>query len=292
MSKPNISAHHPAWQELRIFSKLSNTDEDIASNVKHALTRNLPSLRTVEGKYQGAAAIVGSGPSLKKNWRELQDFDGDIIACNASCQFLLEKGITPKWMFCFDADPLMLEFITPKQEITYLIGSRCPPKTFDMLAGCHVICWHANGDRDIEEILQQAGLFEEPMVNGGTAAVTRCMLLAPFLGYKELHLYGADSSYSEGDTHIRQSTTKEKWLAVRVGWKTFWCAPWMAQQAEDFKIVAPQLKHLNKVRLVVHGTGIIPHLALMMGYEADFLPRVENFVGSWRWKATELWRYL
>lgn len=286
-----IPATLPEWRQLRIHSRLSNTDEDIAANIAHALTLGLPSLASLEGCYKGAVAVVGSGPSLKKTWKQLREFDGDIIACNAACQFLLGKGITPMWMFCFDADPLMLEFITPHPQIRFLIGSRCPPKTFELLEDCDVTCWHANGDRDIEKILQDAGKFDEPMVNGGSAAVTRCMMLAPFLGYDEVHLFGADSSYASGDTHIRKSTTDEKWMPLRVGARSFWCAPWMAQQAEDFKIVAPQLRDAQ-VRLVAHGDGLIPYLAHLQGFETDLETKVRHAVGNVRYKATELWRHL
>ena len=268
MSKPNISAHHPAWQELRIHSRLSNTDEDIASNVKHALARNLPSLRTVEGKYQGAAAIVGSGPSLKKNWRELQDFDGDIIACNAACQFLLEKGITPAYMFCFDADPLVLEFFTPHKDITYLLASRCVPAAFDMLAGCKIVLWHAAGDERIREILE-ARKVNEPMVTGGSAAVTRAMMLALPMGYTQVHIYGGDSSFAAGDTHIRKSTTVEKRMAVKCNGRVFEIAPWMAMQVSDLEKLAPLIKRLG-IRMHFHGDGLLQYVARTLGFRTDY----------------------
>ena len=150
-----------------------------------------------------------------------------IIACNAACQFLLERGVIPQYMFCFDADPLMMEFITPHPDITYLIGSRCPPQTFELLKDCKVVIWHAGGDENIEKLLQKHGKFQEPMVAGGTAAVTRSMLLAKAIGWNEIHLWGCDSSYSEGDTHSRKSTTEEKGMRVMVNKKQFLCSPWM-----------------------------------------------------------------
>ena len=279
------------WLPLFIHPGLANTDEHISANIESALARSYTPFMRVVGMHPGAVSVVGSGPSLKKNWRKLLDGPKDIIACNAACQFLLGKGIVPKFMMCFDADPLMLEFITPHPEITYLIASRCPPQAFDMLDGCKVVCWHAAGDKSIEALLQKHKKFDEPMVIGGTAAVTRCMVLAQTLGYTEIHLWGCDSSFSEGDTHIRQSTTKEKRVKVGVAGKAFETAPWMAQQAEDFKLLAPPLRDRFGVRFFVHGDGLIPHIARVMGFQTDE-PRWKHLARIVRYKAVWLWRRL
>lgn len=279
------------WLPLRIQSGLANTAEQIDGNIKSALKRNYISFMEFAGRQKGAVSVVGSGPSLKKNWRRLRKFKGDIIACNAACQFLLGKGIVPKYMMCFDADPLMLEFITPHPEIIYLLASRCPPKAFDMLEGCKVCIWHAAGDEHIEQLLQDAGKFDEPMVIGGTAAITRSMVLAQTLGYKDVHLWGADSSFSNGETHIRKSTTVEKRMMVGVAGRAFEMAPWMAQQVEDFKVLAPPLRDLYGIHFVVHGDGIIPHVARVMGFDTDE-PRWKLWARIVRYKITWLWKNL
>jgi hypothetical protein len=234
--------------------------------------------------------VVGSGPSLKENWQRLRDMDTDIIACNAACQFLLDKGIVPKYMFCFDADPLMLEFITPHPDITYLMGSRCPPKAFELLEGCKVVLWHAHGDENIEKLLQKYKKME-PMVAGGSAAVTRAMTLAHALGYREIHLWGVDSSFKNGDTHIRKSTTEERKIHILLNGRTFLTAPWMCVQANDFKILAHQLTSLG-VRLIIHGDGLIPHLAKAMGFEVDGESKVRRTLYNVITKTRILWSQL
>lgn len=284
-------AEQRQWLPLKIFPMLSNTTEDIDANIASCLSRKY--LRHVDlvGTQSGAVSVVGSGPSLKANWRRLLKFKGDIIACNAAYQFLLERGITPKYMFCFDADPLMLEFITPHPDVKFLIGSRCPPKTFDLLKDCEVYVWHAAGDTNIEALLQKAGKFDEPMVIGGTAAITRSMVLAQTLGYSDVHLWGADSSFLATDTHIRQSTTKEKHSFVSIGGRAFETAPWMAQQLEDFKLLAPQLSGMG-IRFHVHGDGALPQVAASMGYSVDLPLAVRQFVRTWLWRARTLWSHI
>lgn len=282
----------PVWLELKLDPHLANTDDDIARNIEYALSRPYIPLPQLIAKSSGAVSVVGSGPSLKKNWKRLRAFKGDIIACNAACQFLLEKGIVPKYMFCFDADPLMLEFITPHPDITYLMGSRCPPKAFDLLEGCKVVLWHAGGDRDIEWLLNKHQKMDEPMVSGGSAAVTRAMLLAQALGHTEIHLWGCDSSFDQNDTHIRQSTTKENCIVILCNKRVFHCAPWMAQQAEDFKILAPAQRDIHGIRLVVHGDGLIPHLAAAMNFDVDVDSWWTQFSRQWKSKARTLWSQL
>ena len=286
-----MNAPDAGWIDLKIRMGLANTTEDIDRNIEYALNREYIPLQELEMKAKGAVAVVGSGPSLKKNWRELRDFDGDIIACNAACQFLLGKGIVPKYMFCFDADPLMLEFITPHPDITYLLASRCPPQTFDMLEGNRIVCWHAGGDEHIEALLQKHNRME-PMVKGGTAAITRCMMLAPYLGYNPVHLYGADSSFADGDTHIRQSTTKERCIVVRMGARNFLCAPWMARQAMDFEVLAVPMRDAWGIRYVVHGDGLIPHMARVLGFEVDGEAKWKHTARHLKFKAQTFWQHL
>lgn len=279
------------WLELKIHSSMANTTEQIDSNIEANLDRSYTPFNGLLSSKTGAVAVVGSGPSLKANWERLKNFKGDILACNASFQFLLGKGITPKYMMCFDADPLMLEFMTPHPAAIYLLASRCPTKAFELVEGCNVVMWHAAGDTNLQAILERRGLME-PMVSGGSAAVTRAMHLAHAIGYREEHLFGADSSFHEGDTHVRQSTTVERRMQVLCNKRVFECSPWMAQQAEDFKVMAPHMKSVLGVDLHVHGDGLIPHIAMTLGCRTDLEPKVKQIWRDWKWKAKTLWRHL
>ena len=279
------------WLPLKIHSAMANTVEDISANIESALDRDYTPFNELIGASSGAVAIVGSGPSLHKTWQALRDFDGDIIACNAACQYLLSKGIVPQYHFCFDADPLMLEFVTPHPEITYLFASRCPPKAFDMLEGQRIVLWHAAGDERIQENLETRGL-NEPMVIGGSAAVTRAMILAMPMGYNPIHIYGGDSSFDEGATHIRTSTTVERRMAVKCAGRVFETAPWMTQQVEDFKALVPQMMQRTGVQFHLHGDGLMQHVARSLGCKTDYDNHVQWFYQTWRAKLKQFWTIL
>ena len=278
------------WLPLKLYSSLANKVEDIDANIESALARDYIPFTELIGAEKGAVAVVGSGPSLKANWQELRDFAGGIIACNAAFQFLLDKGITPKYMMCFDADPLMMEFITPVEGVTYLIGSRCPPAAFDALAGQRIVCWHAGGDEHVSDLLSKHGRME-PMVIGGSAAVTRAMILAAPMGYNPIHLYGADSSHADGDTHIRKSTTEEGRMALMCAGRVFETSPWMAVQAKDFQILLPKMRDMG-LDVIVHGDGLIPHMAMMMGCKTDLETPAQKFLREWRFKFRNIWATL
>ncbi len=296
------------WAPLKLKISLANTPEQVDSNIEASLKRQYIPFSSLIDKEQGAVAIVGSGPSLKQTWKQLKRFKGDIIACNASNQFLLERGIIPKYVMIFDADILAEEFVTtPHKDITYLIASRCHPKVFEHLEGYKIVVWHAKGDLNLEKILEERNRME-PMCGGGGAAVTRTMFLAQPMGYRTLHLYGVDSSFDhdkeyEGEidyseikqgqdhTHIRKSTTEEKFLPILCNGRVFHTTPWMASQAEDFKVLVPSLQQIG-VKIVVHGTGLIPHLAKAMHLDVDGEPKVKQVWREAKNKARTLWHHL
>lgn len=281
-----------AWLPLTMKGVLANSTEDISRNIEHALGRDYIPFNDLIGSKSGAVAIVGSGPSLKTNWHELKTFKGDIIACNAACQFLLEKGITPTYMFCFDADPLVLKFLIPHKDITYLMASRCVPEVFEILKDCKVCVWHAAGDERIREILE-AKKINEPMVTGGSAAVTRAMMLALPMGYKLVHVYGGDSSFAEGDTHIGESTTLERRMAVKCNGRVFECAPWMTLQVNDLEKLAPIINYCG-AKMYFHGDGLLQHVARNLGFMTDYDNTAQRWVRAalhwWITKAVPVWQ--
>ena len=284
------SAPNEAWVPLFIKGILANTVEQIDANIEAALKRDYIPFNDIIGTKSGAVAIVGSGPSLKKNWKRLRNFKGDIIACNSAFGFLLDKGITPQYMLCFDADILMLPFMKAHEKVTYLLASRCPPEAFDIVKDCKIVCWHAAGDENLDNLLGKYNR-KEPMVLGGSAAVTRALYVAITMGYSMVHMYGVDSSYEGTNTHISQSRTEERRLPVRVNDEVFITSPWLAQQAEDFKILVPLMQKINRTKIAVHGTGLIPYIARVMDLKTDET-FFEKIARVWGWRARILWQHV
>lgn len=237
------------------------------------------------GKYSGTCSLVGAGPSIKETYKDLV---GDVMTVNSALWFLLEKNIVPKWHVIWDAFEVCEKFAIPNPDITYLIASRCHPKVFERLKDCNVIVWHAGGDHDIADILSSKEVQDrigiQPMINGGSAGVTRGMFVLSTLGYKDIHIFGGDSSYGEGDqTHIMGSVVKEKDMVVSLGdgspgapmaW--FRTTPEWCQQVNEFRTMFAMFAERG-LTLTVHGEGMMVEMYRRLKAELDGLG-LEKFV--------------
>jgi len=248
-----------------VLQPATNTSEDvITSNLAATFKRGYKPLTQAEG-YRGPISLVGAGPSLAWTYKDLV---GDVMACNSAHDYLLGKGIVPQYTMLWDAHPVMANMITtPHPKVKYLVASRCHPSVFEKLKDCDVTVWHAmGGDDALGGLLAKHGR-NELLVPGGTSSIMRATHLAGALGYaKEVHLFGIDSCCSGGKTHVKGSLTDQNTITLIACGKPFMVAPWMAMQAEDFKVFAPLLR-ANGMRLVVHGTGLIPYIATFLDIE-------------------------
>ena len=243
-----------------VLKGVNNTADDIVcGNIAATFERGYQALQPVEA-YQGPVSIVGAGQSLSWTYK---DIVGDIIACNSAHDFLIGKGIIPKYAMIWDANPIMAGIIkAPHPEVTYLVASRCHPSVFEKLRGAKVLVWHALGAEDnLHDCLVKYQRME-PMIAGGSSSVTRATHVAAALGYtKEMHLFGVcDDGKS---THVIGSLIEQKFIKMRVCGRWWKVAPWMAMQAGDFKSLVPVMKRMG-VELTVHGKGLIPYIATFL----------------------------
>lgn len=243
------------------------TQEEMNGNVDATLKRGYQSIIPYLTKSDGDCSIVGSGPSIEETASELC---GDVLAINQAIGYLLGRGIVPKWAMIWDADMICREFAVPHPDVTYLIAARCHPAVFDRLRGCKVVTWFAGGDHNIAEYMVEKEL-DDPLVNGGSAGVTRALYLATALGYKHLHVFGADSSYSEdGRTHVHKSLVPEKDFTIFVGngqgKRPFRTTPEWCAQVNEFRDIYAMFKHpsMKGLDITVYGDGMLPHMWRIM----------------------------
>lgn len=214
------------------------TQEEVERNIMATFERGYVQLMEHVAKYEGSVSLCGAGPSLGQR---IDKLTGDVMAVNGAIKFLLDRGIVPRHAMLWDADKVVAEFAVPHPDITYFVASRCHPDVFERLRDCKVVVWHAGGDHDIVKLLEKHRP-DEPMVQGGTTGVTRGIYLAFALGYKDFHIFGADSCYVDGATHVEgASKLPENAMRAMVGGRWFqttaqWCA-----QIEEMKIIYPML---------------------------------------------------
>jgi len=253
--------------ELRMVGVTNTVSDVVRSNISATLERSYTSFNHMLDSVKGGpVSIVGAGYSIKTTY---QDLVGDVMACNSAHDFLLSKGIVPKYAMIWDANPIMGKIIKePHPDVTYLLASRCHPSVFEKFKNSKVIVWHALGDDGLIEEMLMASDKKEPLIAGGSSAATRGLYVAGAIGYKEIHLFGVSDPGDGVNTHALGSIAPnpQGFIDIRVCGKWFKVQPWMAMQAGDFKALAPIMTS-HGIKLIVHGEGLLPYTATFLGIE-------------------------
>lgn len=245
------------------FEIQCNTEDKILiENIRHALKLSYPRLNPINA-HEGHAVLVGGGPSLKDNIHEIaerQKHGQVIFAMNNVFNWLVDNGITPDCHVMLDARTENAEFLPKKNTLCYY-ASQCSPEVFQ--GNNDIIIWHslANGIQDI--IGENTG---DPLVGGGSSVGMKALALAHILGYRNMHLYGYDSSYTNGENHAYKQplNDKEKIIEVEMNGQKYQAAAWMCTQVEEFKEVARLLME-DGCTLTIHGDGLLPDVAKLIG---------------------------
>lgn len=206
----------------------------------------------------GHAVIVGGAPSINEFAEEikLRKLHGQkVFALNGSAKWLEEQGITPDYHVILDAREENAQFITGSAG-HYLLASQCHPKVFDAVSGKQVTIWHS---------LSALGNFTDARpyaLVGGSTVGLNAIIIAHVMGFQEIHIYGLDSSYSDSQHHAYSQplNDNERVIEVEKRGEVFRCAPWMANQAEQFLPLACELTAKGVV-LTIHGDGLLPFMA-------------------------------
>ncbi len=174
------------------------------ANLKSNLQRGLPVCVPLPPK-EGPLAIIASGPSLADHLEELRQWPGEIWAINGAYDYLLSQEIIPGGFFAVDPLPGLAEYVkNARTDTTFYLASTCDPSVMDALVGFKVYLWH--GACEDDAMYPQGS----KLVAGGTTAVTRAPFLALMLGWRDITLFGVDSSYTPTSPYCYQwGTYKE-----------------------------------------------------------------------------------
>lgn len=241
-------------EELRVNLTLGTDRAQVIRNIEDNHDLGLP-LLGMEPVKAGAVSICGGGPSLLST---LDELTGEIWGLNATHDFLVSKGIDVDVAFLWDPHVMMADMVTPREETRYYLASHCNPKLFEKLKGCDIHIFHAEIGHDIAPDIDRIG-WHGPIIGGGSGAVTRAPFLAYCLGFREIHLFGGDSSFTES-SHVDRAE-HGRVIDVTCGERTFKCHAWMAAQAKEL----PKICRTIPAQIVVHGDGLLPHIAALSG---------------------------
>lgn len=161
-----------------------------AANLQKSLARGLSWIERQPART-GKLAIVGSGPSVRDRLDKLKVWDGEIWAVNGAYDYLLSQGIVPDGFWGIDPLPGLAEYVkNARPETTFYIAGSCDPSVFDVLEGYKVALWFPACD----DLVYPEGALQVP---GGVTVLTRAPFAAYDLGWRDITLFGADSSFDD-----------------------------------------------------------------------------------------------
>lgn len=254
--------------DIRINGAINAGDEIVRRNIDDNCNRRPMRWFLGARKNDIPLVLIGGAPSLKHSInaiRKRQKAGAQVMATNGVPHFLRQHGITPDVHVILDARPENIAFLDDANPETFvLLASQCDPSLFQHAADAglpHAI-WHALLDHKHEaQLIAKAGDTLFTPIPGGSTVMLRSLFIAAVSGFKTIHVYGMDSSFS-GDTHHAYSQAIDADnQPMPISWhgKTYQAAPWMIRQATEFQDDYMFLTH-EGVKIIVHGDGLVPDI--------------------------------
>lgn len=265
MSAATAALDYGATPEVRYCIPLWLRDAQIKSAIERVKAGRIGRIEPAYEPRAGTAgrvAIVGYGPSLAETWEHLLGFD-TIISCSGAHRFLIDRGIVPTYHVEVDPRTHKVALLgEPHPGVTYLVASACHPDYFDHLeqggvAAERVKLWHVfeSGDEGMRTLPHG-----EWALTGGADVGLRAIVIAAFLGYRDLHVFGLDGC--EGPTgkhagaHPNQPKASQE---VDFDGRTYRTTLAMLSCA---KSLPHELDMLGEnVKTTFYGDGLVPHIA-------------------------------
>jgi hypothetical protein len=179
-------------------------------------------------RRKGKVAIVASGPSAAESVDLLKGWDGEIWGINGAFEWMRVRGIKPTAFIGLDPEPILKDYLieTP-DDATYYLAAQVHPEVFDHLAANKVRLWFAADG-------QVTFPFGAVPIMGGTTCLGRAPNLAYHLGYREVHIFGCDSSFTHKSHVYGDAGYPAGTFPVEMGGKVWMTTRQMLQQACDF----------------------------------------------------------
>jgi len=239
---------------------------DVLANVELASAFPYPWLRR-EAETGRPALLVGGGPSVLMfldTIRAEQAAGASVFSMNGTRAMLADAGIASEYFVMVDARPDAAAFVGAAG--VNLIASTCDRAVFGRFGDAdRVVVWHPSfpGLSDIPSDRERV------LIGGGSSVGILTMSIAHVLGFRDLRLFGYDSSYSAGRGHAYAQSRNDDDAPAEytVGGRAFIAAPWMARQAVEFQSAANQLADLGS-SISVLGHGLLPSVAAEMAVAA------------------------
>jgi len=220
------------------------------SHIDSALKRNLP--RVIQRKRRpGKVAVVASGPSVADYVDVLKDWDGEIWGINRAFEWMRHRGIKPTGFLGIDPEWFLVECLPSiPEDATYYIASQAHPGVFDHLKDRNVRLWFlADG-----QVKHPSDAY---LIFGGSTCLGRAPNLAYALGYRDVHIFGGDSSYTHKQ-YVHGDDLPANTVSAFVGGREFRTQRNLIQQASEFvEQMVEWARGSDPIAVTLYGDGLM-----------------------------------
>jgi len=246
--------------------KVRRDDEArVKFNIALNSARDIPWIGTQKVPHDRPIVFVGNAPSVANDLRHIrrrQRRGAEVWTVNGAHDYLIDNGITPDAaLFCDPADRMPTVVQKLNDETIYMVASCCSPAFFDHLAGRKVLLWHMNNEFGEEKFCGDLGRVHGKfgaVFSGGSTCILRAPSVAYFLGYRDFHFYGVDSSF-DGPSHVNRDDSDLFGVIFNVecNGRIFRTNVPLARQAEEFALLHQVMSRCG-AKFHVHGSGLLP----------------------------------
>lgn len=247
---------------IEIPTKYCIDDNQRDSQMFYAMGKIKDRLEPGPDRGDDSIAIVCFGPSLLDEWEKIKEYKY-VITCSGAHKFLIERGIIPNWHVDVDPRPHKVQLLgKPHPDVEYLLASVVHPTYIDTIKDYKVKLWHGFAGATLNNlpVIFPRG---EWVFAGGCTVGLRTLLLARFLGFKNMGLFGMDSSFphdhkgEHADLHPNPAKPDNIVFTTYKGivYKTTMA---MIEYARQFFI---EVSFLPDSKIAMYGNGLLQHMA-------------------------------
>lgn len=235
----------------------NTSDEQIYANIREN-SKNHGNWIKCEDEHDGVAVLCGSGPSLADTLNDikwLQASGAKVFAMNGSAQFLFDNGVTADYQVMIDAREATADLIGPAKH--HLFASQVHPECFNRMPTAQL--WHLQVGNIENEFPDYEPAYA--LIGGAASVGNTATCLAYAMGYRNLQIYGYDSSHRDAMGHAfhQKMNDGDPCAHVMFNGKEYVASLTMKLQAEKFQETSRALME-SGCHIEVHGSGLLPDM--------------------------------
>lgn len=257
----------------------NTSDDEIYRNIREN-SHNHGNWVNVSAPHDGIAILCGSGPSLADTLQEIRakkEAGGKVFAMNGAARFLAEHGIMPDYQVIIDAREQTADLIGPAKH--HLFASQVHPECFRRVPTAQL--WHLQVGNIENEFPEYTDAY--CLIGGAASVGNTATCLAYAMGYRNLQIYGYDSSNRDGAGHAfsQPMNDGDPCAHVMFNGKEYIASLTMKLQAEKFQETSRALQE-SGCHIEVHGSGLLPD---MWNTPVEELSEQEKYQRMWGYDA-------